>query len=123
MTQNPINTTASKPSLSTVRKLAWATRRAKYGDKGHSGSYSANGRCGACHSMRESIIRLHIEGVLSEGQASKILKCGRIEVRRLSDEADSKLHLGATQDAQNKLVAAVGDSPAIASYFIDQSTP
>ena len=87
MTQNPITLTASKPSLSTVRKQAWATRRAKYGEKGHSGAYSANGRCGACHSMREAIIRLHNEEVLSEGQTAKILKCGRIEVRRLSDEA------------------------------------
>ena len=86
MTQNPTNPATSKPSLSAVRKQAWATRRAKYGDKGHSGAYSANGRCGACHSMREAIIRLHIGEVLSEGQTAKILKCGRIEVRRLSDE-------------------------------------
>lgn len=85
MTQNPITLTASKPSLSTVRKQAWATRRAKYGEKGHSGAYSANGRCGACHSMREAIIRLHNETVLSEGQAAKILKCSRIQVRIWSD--------------------------------------
>jgi len=68
--------------MTPAREKAWATRRAKYGVKGHSGAYSANGRCGACHSMREAILRLHSESVLSEGQAAKILKCSRIQLRR-----------------------------------------
>ena len=68
----------------TVRKQAWATRRAKYGDKGHDGSYSANGRCAGCHSMRDAIVRLHNEEILSEGQTAKILKCGRVAVRDLA---------------------------------------
>lgn len=33
---------APKPAneMSEIRKQAWATRRAKYGERGHSGSYS-----------------------------------------------------------------------------------
>lgn len=80
-----------KKDLSAVRRRAWATRRAKYGKFGHRGSY----RCGcgrdadyaAAHSdMILLIVKLHIEGVISEGQASKAMHIGRIDLRKKADE-------------------------------------
>ena len=73
---------------SEARKRAWETRRKKYGTRGHSGSYRATGRCGDCgrvQSMTYSLVRLHVEGVLSEGQAAKVTGLDRVEVRRIAD--------------------------------------
>jgi hypothetical protein len=71
--------------LSAVRKRAWETRREKYGPRGHCGSYAASGRCGACQSMTDMIVRLHVEGVLSEGQASKATGLDRVALRIKAD--------------------------------------
>jgi hypothetical protein len=38
-------------------------------------------------SMQELIVRLHKEGTLSEGQASKALQIGRVDLRKLADDA------------------------------------
>lgn len=68
--------------LSEVRKRAWKTRRKMYGPRGHAGSYTRPCNCSARH----WIVRLHREGVLSEGQASKALGIDRVLLRTLADE-------------------------------------
>jgi len=82
--------------LSEVRKQAWKTRREKYGERGHGGTYRAAGRCGECgrvQAMTYSLVRLHVEGVLSEGQTAKATGVDRVEVRRIADAiAASKTH-------------------------------
>lgn len=75
-------------NISDVRNRAWATRRAKYGPRGHKGAY----RCG--HAQQNGVpervltllIDLHLAGHISEGQLSKAMDMHRIEVRRLVDE-------------------------------------
>jgi hypothetical protein len=74
--------------LTEIRKKAWETRRAKYGNIGHGGSY---GRSSANHDgMLSLIVRLHQEGTLSEGQVAKATGLGRVEIRRLTDEAKAR---------------------------------
>jgi len=73
--------------VSEIRKRAWATRREKYGHLGHNGSYSRNpGPCPACDRMRALLVRMHVEGTLSEGQVSKATGMDRIDVRKAADE-------------------------------------
>lgn len=75
-------------TLSETRRKAWETRRQKYGSRGHNGTYQRgpsrmvedNAR------MRQALIRLHIEGVLSEGQTATITGLDRLEVRRLAGQ-------------------------------------
>lgn len=67
--------------LTAARKNAWKTRRAKYGPQGHNGSYSRPCSCSA----RRMIVRLHNEGVLSEGQAAKALGIDRVALRIEAD--------------------------------------
>ncbi|PKR56368.1 hypothetical protein COO92_21425 [Thalassospira lohafexi] len=70
----------------TNRQRAWETRRAKYGQRGHSGTYSRfKSGTGQVKRMQDALIQLHREEVLSEGQVAKIIGCGRVEVRRLVD--------------------------------------
>lgn len=71
-----------------VRAKAWKTRREKYGPRGHSCAY-LRAKCGACHTMRDLIIRLHNEGVLSEGQAARATGLSRVDIRILAD-ADTR---------------------------------
>jgi len=80
-------------NLSDVRKTAWETRRAKYGKRGHAGSYSRGpaGKCRHCSAAVSLVMRLHNDGVLSEGQVAKALQLDRIEVRELADIEDSAL--------------------------------
>ena len=77
-------------TLSAARAKAWETRRAKYGKNGMSGPYACGNKCGACESMRAMIVRLHVEEVLSEGQAAKAMKCGRIELRKKADDYNNR---------------------------------
>lgn len=70
--------------LSEIRKRAWKTRRKKYGQRGHAGTYSRHDCC-RCAEMRAMLIKLHNEGVVSEGQVSKATGLGRIQVRYLAD--------------------------------------
>ena len=73
-------------NLSEVRKRAWETRRQTYGERGHSGSYQrSSSGCGDCRRMAYALVRLHVEGVLSEGQAAKMTGLDRIAVRRIAD--------------------------------------
>lgn len=75
----------SRADLSEVRKRAWETRRARYGNRGHRGAYLTGRNCPRCVSMEAVLIRLHAEGVLSEGQVSKATDLGRVEIRRRID--------------------------------------
>lgn len=80
--------------IGDVRKRAWETRRKKYGPRGHSGNYSRMQDQGALKRMTALIVRLHVEGILSEGQAASATGLHRIELRKRADEfseiADSK---------------------------------
>ena len=73
--------------MNEIRARAWATRRKKYGPKGHGGSYTrpATGPCQHCERMTALIVRLYAESVLSEGQASKATGLHRIELRKRAD--------------------------------------
>lgn len=79
--------------LVIARSKAWATRRRKYGPRGHAGSYSRSPAPAASlpdtWGMLNLIVRLHAEGVLTEGQVAKATGYDRVEVRRLQDEFHS----------------------------------
>jgi hypothetical protein len=79
--------------MSDARKRAWQTRRAKYGSRGHSGAYLRfkRGDCNTnCSAMRDLIVRLHNDGVLSEGQAARATGMHRIDLRIRADELRDK---------------------------------
>lgn len=77
---------------SEARRKAWETRRQKYGSRGHNGTYQRgpsrmvedNAR------MRQALIRLHVEGVLSEGQTARMTGLDRVEVRRMADQLSAE---------------------------------
>ena len=71
-----------------ARHRAWQTRRAKYGERGHAGSYSRASRSCHCERMAALLIRLHREGVLSEGQVARATGLHRVEIRRRADELE-----------------------------------
>ena len=56
--------------LSVVRRRAWATRREKYGARGHGGAYTRGPSAAGVGALR-MVIRLHAEGVLSIRGASR----------------------------------------------------
>jgi hypothetical protein len=74
-------------SVSEIRRQAWQTRRKVYGPKGHASSYARF--CPTCAQVRALVVRLHNEEILSEGQASKMLGIGRIELRKLADDQNN----------------------------------
>ena len=78
----------SETDLTAVRHRAWKTRRQKYGPRGHNSTYSrpAIGPCDECRRLTNYIVRLHINGTLSEGQAASALGRGRIYLRILADD-------------------------------------
>jgi len=70
-------------NLSEIRRRAWVTRREKYGERGHAGSYQRP-------TLRETlalllIVRLHEGGVLSEGQCATALQMDRVAFRKICD--------------------------------------
>lgn len=73
-----------------VRARAWATRRAKYGQRGHSGSYRRGDYRVDLTGARALglVIRLHQEGTLSEGQCCKALNMDRVDFRHMVDGWD-----------------------------------
>lgn len=76
----------SEQSLSEIRKRAWQTRRSKYGQTGHAGTYArTTSPCPACQGAVALLIRLHREGTLSEGQVAKATGLHRIAIRELAD--------------------------------------
>lgn len=72
-------------NVSEIRKRAWATRRERYGQYGHAGSYS-RGSGPSNSKMLALLVRLHVEGAVSEGQMAEATDLHRIEIRRLADE-------------------------------------
>lgn len=75
------------PNVREVRLRAWETRRKKYGQRGHRGSYSRSANSTpACEGMLALLIDLHLAAQVSEGQLSRATGLHRIEVRRLVDE-------------------------------------
>jgi hypothetical protein len=71
-------------TLAETRKKAWETRRALYGPMGHGRAYSGHLKLNIT-GMRDLIIRLMADGVLSEGQAAKATGLHRITIRKLAD--------------------------------------
>jgi hypothetical protein len=69
-----------------ARAKAWKTRREKYGQCGHRGTYSRGNVCEHCERMRRAIAKLHNAEILSEGQAVKITGMDRVALRRLADD-------------------------------------
>ena len=69
-----------------ARAKAWETRRAKYGAAGHAGSYRRGGGYANSAGLLALVIRLHIDGTLSEGQVCSASGLDRVEVRKLADE-------------------------------------
>lgn len=76
--------------MNDARAKAWATRREKYGSRGHSGSYQCAPNAASIRLMRRWLIRLHVEGVLSEGQASKATSLDRVTVREMADKEKAR---------------------------------
>lgn len=74
-------------SVSDMRRRAWVTRRAKYGERGHNGSHLRSGgsKCQHCARLIDAIVRLHIDGILSKGQAAKATGLHRIDLRERAD--------------------------------------
>ena len=70
--------------ITEVRKRAWATRRQKYGARGHAGAYT---RSGHFDSLLALVIRLYREGVLSEGQVARASGLDRVTIRTMADGA------------------------------------
>lgn len=70
--------------ISAARARAWETRRARYGHRGHTGSYS---RSAAERGALGLVIRLLNEGVLSEGQVCRATQLDRVTVRTMADAA------------------------------------
>lgn len=85
----------TRADVSETRRRAWETRRQKYGASGHAGAYTRP--CARCRSMQALIVRLHREGVLSEGRAAKATGLDRVELRRLADDAPA---VGAAQGGE-----------------------
>jgi hypothetical protein len=66
------------------RAAAWVTRRAKYGPRGHNGTYSRPNHPIGLRALR-LVLRLHVDGTLSEGQCCKALDLDRVEFRAMVD--------------------------------------
>ena len=67
-------------NIAEVRAKAWETRRSKYGQRGHAGSYM---RGPYAKKMLDLIITLHAEEVLSEGQVAQATGLDRPIIRKL----------------------------------------
>lgn len=79
------------PSLrESPRARAWATRRAKYGEHGHSGAYRKPTDPVGRRALA-LVISLHIQETLSEGQCCAALNIDRVSFRALCDEYLSAL--------------------------------
>ena len=73
-------------NLATARAKAWETRRAKYGPRGHGGSYNTARPTPANDGALRLVIELHRDAVLSEGQVAAATGLDRVEIRRMVDE-------------------------------------
>lgn len=79
-----------QPVMISAREKAWQTRRERYGDRGHAGSYRRPTEPLGRRALA-LVVRLHKEAVLSEGQCCKALDIDRVEFRQIVDsEGDRK---------------------------------
>lgn len=67
------------------RSKAWYTRRVKYGPKGHSKGAYSQPYMKLERLALKMIVKLHNDGVLSEGQCAKGLEMDRIHFRAMCD--------------------------------------
>lgn len=84
------------PKLSAARRQGWVTRRAKYGQSGHAGSYSRSpadlSRWVRAEKRLARLVAYCLgDGVLTEGQISRIIAADRLEVREIRDEGNACL--------------------------------
>lgn len=92
-----------------AKARAWETRRKKYGNTGHArGAYGHGGD--HVVSMQALLIRLHEEGVLSEGQVAKATGLHRITVRKMAD--DYRNSTPETKEQARTRVMSKGDDHA-----------
>lgn len=71
--------------LTAVRARAWKTRRERYGERGHGGSYTRWSRDPVGCRALALVVRLHHEEALSEGQCCAALGMERVAFRKLCD--------------------------------------
>jgi len=81
---------ANRPASEHARLMAWQTRRAKYGPKGHASSYARP--CARCRALLGLVIRLHVAGVLSEGQVAQASGLDRVTIRTMADDMPPTPH-------------------------------
>lgn len=76
-----------------ARQKAWATRREKYGARGHRGAYyrGPSDTEAKLDHMRTAIVRLYVEGVLSEGQAARVTGLDRVAIRGRADAMKERI--------------------------------
>lgn len=79
--------------LAAARRKAWETRRAKYGPRGHAGSYDRSPGSGFGQGMIALLVQLHREGVLSEGQVRRATGLDRVTIRAMADNQEVS-HVG-----------------------------
>lgn len=72
--------------LKEVRQRAWATRRQKYGERGHAGSYSRATCAPDAECLSRLVAVLQDANILSEGQISNIAEIDRVAVRELREQ-------------------------------------
>lgn len=86
----------SKAEISEARQRSWVTRRAKYGKSGHASTYTRS-TVDLSWAVQDRVrlarlaAVLHADGVLSEGQLSRILDVDRVQVRSIVDEGHASL--------------------------------
>lgn len=80
-------------NASDIRRQSWETRRNKYGPSGHSGGcYITSHRSGSGpKKMFDLIIRLHSEGVLSEGQVASATEVDRVSIREARQRYEERV--------------------------------
>ena len=89
--------------MKTARTKAWETRRARYGARGHAGTYSRPVlHCSRCNQMARLLCRLLNEGVLSEGQVSTATGMHRIEVRAMAEAVAPQQDMGTTTEGLDR---------------------
>lgn len=69
-------------NISEVRRAAWATRRQKYGPKGHASSYARGSLGKRAMTFLASMVA---DGTLSEGQVCQETGIDRVALRRMTE--------------------------------------
>lgn len=76
--------------MASSRAKAWATRRLRYGPRGHASSYHRGTTDSDAVLQRRRLCRLiavvHAHDLMTEGQIAKAIDACRTEVRELEDD-------------------------------------